>query len=137
MLKRKSTTRTGRRRLRDRIGPALALAAFAACSGGAERAILDQFFTASRLRDFNALEKVSTVIFEPRQDGTVLSYDIEVIRETSRDSEEVLINATVHLPSGKTEQRPLLVSLRRLKDRWMVSSVKVSTESASPESPPR
>ena len=109
----------------------------AACAGGAERAVLDQFFAASRLRDFNALEKVSTVIFEPRQDGTVLSYEIVSITRTGPDTEEVLVDATLNLPSGRRERRPLLVSLRRVQERWMVASVKVSTESASPASPRR
>lgn len=105
-----------------------------ACAGGAERAVLDQFFAASRLRDFTALEKVSTVIFEPRQDGTVLDYDVVSVTKTGADTEEVLVSATVHLPSGKAERRPLLVSLRRVKEQWMVASVKVSTESGSPVS---
>ena len=109
----------------------------AACAGAAERAVLDQFFAASRLRDLNALEKVSTVIFEPRQDGTVLDYDVESIRATGADSEEVLVTATVRLPSGQTRRKPLLVTLKKVEDRWRVASVRVSTESTSPESPRR
>jgi hypothetical protein len=102
------------------------------CAGGAERAVLDQFFAASRLRDLTALEKVSAVIFEPRQDGTVLAYDIEWIRKTGDDSEEVLVNATVRMPSGRTERRPLLVTLKRTPEGLRVAAVRVSTESASP-----
>jgi len=108
--------------------------AFTACAGGAEHAVLEQFFAASRLRDFNALEKVSSVIFEPRQDGTVLSWEIDSIRQTSSESEEVLVNATVRLPSGVVQRKPLLVTLKRVKDRWNVASVRVSTESTSASS---
>lgn len=120
------------------LGAALlaASAASAACSGAAERAVLDQFFSASRLRDLTALEKVSTVIFEPRQDGTVLSYDIDAIRHTAADTEEVLINATVRMPSGVTARKPLLVTLKRAQDGWRVASVRVSTESVSASSRP-
>ena len=109
----------------------------AACAGGAERAVLDQFFAASRLRDLNALEKVSAVIFEPRQDGTVLTYDITEIRTTSSDTEEVLVTATIRKTSGRTERQPLLVTLKRMKDGLRVASVRVSTESTSPSSPHR
>jgi hypothetical protein len=106
-----------------------------ACAGAAEHAVLDRFFSASRLRDFTALENVSTVIFEPRQDGTVLAFDIARITPMGPDAEEVLVNATVHLPSGRTERRPLVVTLRRVENRWMVAAVKVSTESTSDASP--
>ena len=109
----------------------------AACTGGPERAVLDRFFQASRLRDLTALENVSTVIFEPRQDGTVLSYEITSIRQTAGDSEEVLVSAIVRLPSGTEQQRPLVVTLKRVKEQWMVAAVHVSTESTSPASLPR
>ena len=128
--------RTERRHRRtDHLRCAVALAIFAAgCSGGPEQALLDQFFQASRLRDLTALERVSTVIFEPRQDGTVVSYTIISIRRTGDDSEEVLVNALVRLPSGSEQQRPLVVTLKRTKDQWMVAAVHVSTESTSPVS---
>lgn len=107
----------------------------AACAGGPEHAVLDQFFAASRLRDFTALERVSTVIFEPRQDGTVLSFDIERIASNGPDGEEVLVTALVRTPSGRTERKPLLVTLERAADGWRVTSVRISTESTSPASP--
>jgi hypothetical protein len=119
------------RRQRHSLAAALVVCA-AACAGGPERAVIDQFFAASRLRDLTALEKVSSVIFEPRQDGTVLSYDIQVIRPAAGATEEVLVNALVRLPSGTTERRPLLITLKRVADGWRVASVRVSTESASP-----
>ena len=40
-------------------------------SAASERALLDQFFAASRLRDRTALARFSTVVFEPRTDGIV------------------------------------------------------------------
>jgi hypothetical protein len=41
------------------------------CSAASERELIDQFFTASRLRDRTALARFSTVVFEPRSDGIV------------------------------------------------------------------
>jgi hypothetical protein len=41
------------------------------CSVASERALLDQFFAASRLRDRTALARFSTVVFEPLTDGIV------------------------------------------------------------------
>jgi hypothetical protein len=42
-----------------------------ACSFTSERALLDQFFDASRLRDRTALARFATVVFEPHIDGIV------------------------------------------------------------------
>ncbi len=48
----------------------------AACSGGAEQPILNQFFTASRLGDNTSLQNFATVAFDPRTEGTVSSFSI-------------------------------------------------------------
>lgn len=55
-----------------------------ACSHASERAILDRFFAASRLRDNTALDSISTVIFEPRTEGTVSSFDITAVTPERR-----------------------------------------------------
>ena len=49
------------------------------CSSGAEQPILNQFFTASRLRDNSTLANFSTVSFEPGKQGTVSSFDIQSV----------------------------------------------------------
>ena len=38
--------------------------------------LLDQFFSASRLRDRTALQKIATVILEPLEQGTVTTFTI-------------------------------------------------------------
>jgi hypothetical protein len=53
--------------------------ALAACSGGPEQPILNQFFTASRLRDNTTLANFTTVSFEPGVQGTVTSFDIQSV----------------------------------------------------------
>jgi len=35
------------------------------CGPNTERALLTRFFSASRLRDLTALQKIATVVFEP------------------------------------------------------------------------
>jgi hypothetical protein len=44
------------------------------CSTASERALVDQFFAASRLRDRTALARFSTVVFEPVIDGMVAEF---------------------------------------------------------------
>src|SRR3954453_23680366 len=50
-----------------------------ACSGAAEQTLIGQFFTASRLRDNTSLDNLSTVIFDPRTQGTVTTFTIQEI----------------------------------------------------------
>ena len=46
------------------------------CAHDAERALLNQFFAASRLRDLTALQKIATVVFEPARDGIITTFEI-------------------------------------------------------------
>jgi hypothetical protein len=55
---------------------ALTLTVVAGCSGSSEQPILNQFFTASRLRDSTSLNNLTMVLFEPRTQGTVSSFKI-------------------------------------------------------------
>ena len=65
-----------RRRLSIFSAALTALGMAAACSSPSEQPILNQFFTASRLLDNASLDNFSTVIFEPRTHGTVMSFTI-------------------------------------------------------------
>jgi len=55
-----------------------------ACSGGAEQAIITQFFNASRLRDNTSLDNIATVIFDPQTQGTVATVSIQNIGPEQR-----------------------------------------------------
>ena len=100
-------------------GPAVALFSLAftlACSVPPEHVIIRDFFAASRLRDLTALSKFATTLFEPREQGTVASFEIEAI--TERQDREfatkaVTVKAPVRTPDGGTVQRTLVVELRR------------------------
>jgi hypothetical protein len=60
-----------------------ALAAIA-CSAPPEQPILNQFFTASRLRDNTSLQNFATVAFDPRTDGTVSGFSVESVSPEQR-----------------------------------------------------
>jgi hypothetical protein len=88
---------------------ALALV-FPGCSGAREHALLDRFFSASRIRDLTALHNVATVVFEPREQGTVLGFDITSIRRRG-DDEDVDVSANVRLPTGEIARQDLRVTI--------------------------
>jgi len=89
----------------------LFLAGCAGCSNAREHALLDQFFAASRLRDLTALRSISNVVFEPREQGTVLSFDIKGVEEVSAGSKLVRVEAQVRRPDGQTAREILLVTI--------------------------
>lgn len=89
----------------------LFLAVCAGCSNARERALLDQFFAASRLRDLTALRTVSNVVFEPREQGTVLGFEIKSVEEVSAGSKVVRVEAQVRRPDGQTARQILLVTI--------------------------
>jgi hypothetical protein len=89
----------------------LVAASCAGCSNAREHALLDQFFAASRLRDLTALRNVSSVVFEPREQGTVLSFEITSVEELSADSRIVRVDAQVRRPDGQTTREILLVTI--------------------------
>jgi hypothetical protein len=101
---------------------------------GAEQLLLDQFFNASRLRDRTALQKISTVILEPLEQGAVTTFTITdvVVLEAPNgvvESKQVNVSAPVRLPDGRTVQKNLNVILQR-GDRqpagaWMVTGIVV------------
>jgi len=97
--------------LRGFVSLCLLSAALIGCSEARERALLDQFFSASRLRDLTALRGISSVVFEPREQGTVLRFEIESVEEVSAGSKIVRVNAQVRRPDGQTVREILLVTI--------------------------
>jgi hypothetical protein len=64
---------------------AASLTAFVvACSSASEQPILNQYFTASRLRDNTTLASFSTVAFEPAVQGTITSFKITNVTPEQR-----------------------------------------------------
>jgi len=126
--------------------PIVALVAtLAACSPRAEQPILSEFFSASRLRDRTALQKLATTSFDPASQGIITGFDITgvVISEAGgRATKDVSISAPVRLPDGHTLQKNLVVTLERdvsgsgrTAARWIVTAIRDSAAGLSP--PPR
>jgi len=106
-------------------------AAAPACTGAAERPLLESFFSAARLRDRTALADVATASFEPRERGTVLSFDVAAVQRVASDGKAVTVSARLRLPTGETTDRALVVSEQLIAGKWMVTAVR----DASPASP--
>jgi hypothetical protein len=107
----------------------IGLLVVACASHGAEQLLLEQFFSASRLRDRTALQQISTVMFEPLQEGTVAEFTILDVGDLeSADgqvvSKRVTVSAPVRLPDGLTATKRIVVLLQR-RDRWIVTGFTV------------
>ncbi|HEY3045687.1 MAG TPA: hypothetical protein VGJ39_16775 [Vicinamibacterales bacterium] len=115
-----------------------AAVALAACAAP-EQALLDRFFGASRLRDTTALQAISTVIFEPLQQGIVRTFRITAVTAERADghavTKDVTVDAMVVLPDGRTVEKTLVVTLQRgsgdNSGRWMVTAVRDAAPSRS------
>lgn len=62
----------------------LAAATLIGCSSAPEQPILNQFFTASRLRDTTSLANFTMVRFEPNAQGIIISFDITNVTPEER-----------------------------------------------------
>jgi hypothetical protein len=103
-----------------------------ACSRAAERPLLESFFSAARLRDRTALADVATTAFEPRERGTVLSFDVASVRHVAADRKDVTVSARLRPPIGDTTDRSLVVSEQQIDGRWMVIEVRDAAPPISP-----
>ena len=90
----------------------LAIALSCGC-GQQERSLVDQFFAASRLRDKTAIQKVSTVIFEPAIQGIVESFEITKVGPEENGAKTVTVSAQVKLPDGRTVQKTIVLTMAR------------------------
>lgn len=103
----------------------------------AESAVIERFFSASRLLDRTQLSRVSSTIFDPREQGTVLSFEILEVHATSADSKDVRVRAVVRTPRGETTTKSIAVVLRRDDDRWLVAAFSDVTDAPASPSTPR
>ena len=83
-----------------------------------EQSLLEAFFGASRLRDTTALQRVSTVIFEPRAQGIVRTFEITGVTPERVDGQQtvtkdVTVAAPVTLPDGRTVRKTIVITMQR------------------------
>jgi hypothetical protein len=115
-----------------RLAAAIVAAAMLGGCAAPEQSLLERFFGASRLRDTTALQAISTVVFEPLQQGIVRSFRITGVAPGEADgltsTKDVTVDAAVALPDGHTVQKTLVVTLRHASGagsgQWMVTGVK-------------
>jgi hypothetical protein len=97
---------------------------------GAEQLLLEQFFNASRLRDRTALQRLSTVILEPLEQGTVTRFTITSVVDLEGPdgrvhSKQVTVAAALRMPDGRTADKTLTVVLergdRQATAQWIVT----------------
>jgi len=97
-----------------------------------EQSLLEQFFGASRLRDTTALQGVSTITFEPLQQGIVRTFEITAVTPERLDGQmtakDITVVAPVILPDGQTVRKTLVVTMQRNNGgesrRWIVTGVR-------------
>ena len=126
-----------------RLAAGLAIAVVLSGCAAPEQSLLEEFFGASRLRDTTALQRVSTIVFEPLQQGIVRTFEITGVTPERMDgpqavAKDVTVVAPVVLPDGRTVEKTLVVTLQRGSggdsSRWMVTGVRDAA--ARPTVPP-
>ena len=118
----------------------------AACGHQREQALVDQFFTASRLRDKTAAQTVSTVFFDPKDQGLVRDFTIDSVGAEEESggvaTKSVRLSASVESPEGLTSKKTIYVTMQRRQGAaWLITGVMVAVPapppSRDPSAPPR
>ena len=118
----------------------------AACGHPREQALVDQFFTASRLRDKTAAQTVSTVFFDPKDQGLVRDFTIDSVCAEEESggvaTKSVTLSASIESPEGLTSKKTIYVTMQRRQGAaWLITGVMVAVPapppSRDPSAPPR
>jgi hypothetical protein len=96
----------------------LAAATLIGCSSTPEYPILNQFFTASRLRDNTTLAGFAAVAFDPRTDGIVTSFDITDVTPEQRKPLTLKSLAKAH-----DDARAADAEFTKRKDAYQVENI--------------
>ena len=83
---------------------------FTGC-GRQERSVVDEFFAQSRLRDKTALQKISTVTFEPRVQGIVEQFEITKVTPEENQTKTVTVSAQVKRPDGGVTREMIVLTM--------------------------
>ncbi len=106
-----------------------------ACSVPREQSVLDEFFVASRLRDTTALARISLVVLEPREAGTVGRFKIRSLSGIQRvplsADDPVVERSLLALHDGVTLQED--ERMRALRGELETEEVTLVTTLMSPD----
>jgi len=113
----------------------------AACGHPREQALVDQFFTASRLRDKTAAQTVSTVFFDPKDQGLVRDFTIDSVGAEEESggvaTKSVRLSASVESPEGLTSKKTIYVTMQRRQGAaWLITGVMVAVPAPPPSRDP-
>jgi hypothetical protein len=114
--------------------------ALVGCGPRPEEPLLTEFFAKSEARDTGGLQRIATILFDPRTDGTVSSFSIQSVTPLMHRpltggadllTKDVTISARVQLPSGDKVRKTLVVKLQQavprggqeVADQWIVTAV--------------
>lgn len=102
---------------RPRLAGLFLAAALAACAGASEQAEIADFFAASRIRDLTALARFSTVVFEPREQGSVTTFNVSRVSAVRSEGavavKDVLIEAAVRGADGRAVAQSFVIRMVR------------------------
>jgi len=109
-----------------------ALLLVAACGHPQEKALVEQFFSASRLSDRTAAQNISTVFFDPKDQGLVRDFTIKNVTPEEESggiaSKAVTLTASVESLDGAASQKTIVVTMqRRPGAAWMITGVTVAS----------
>ena len=112
----------------------------AVCGHPAEKALAEQFFSASRLRDRTAAQSVATVFFDPKDQGIVRHFTVRSVTPEEESggvaSKNVTIDAAVESLAGEQAEKTIFMTMQRRPDAaWMITGVTVAA--ADPSHPRR
>jgi len=128
------------------LAAAALVVAAAACGHRREQALIDRFFSASRLGDKTAAQTMSTVVFDPADQGLVRDFTIDSVSAEEESggvaSKGVRLSATVESQDGLKAKKTIFVTMqRRPGAEWMITGVMVAVPapppSRDPSAPPR
>jgi hypothetical protein len=108
----------------------------AACGHPAEKALVDQFFSASRLRDRTAAQSFATVFFDPKDQGVVRHFTVRSVSPEEDSggvvSKNVTIDAAVESLAGEKAEKTIFMTMqRRPNAAWMITGVTVAAADPS------
>jgi hypothetical protein len=94
---------------------ALLAVLFTACGHPAEKALVERFFAASRVNDKTAAQTISTVFFDPKDQGMVRQFTIKDVTAEEVNggvaTKNITLSASVESPDGVPSQKTIFVTM--------------------------